>query len=135
MAYHTANWSAVRDCLIVCSFCEGVFGFALATEHAEQINLTTGWDLTVEELTRVGCRVHMMERLFNCREGLRRRDDRLPPRFLNEEIPSGNSKGLRTRPEELQEMLDEYYRLRGWDPEGVPTEKSLKALGLEDLTI
>jgi len=47
----------------------------------------------------------MLERAFNCWEGLRRKDDRLPPRFLHKDIPSRNSKGLRTKPEELQEML------------------------------
>ncbi|HDZ89558.1 MAG TPA: aldehyde ferredoxin oxidoreductase [Deltaproteobacteria bacterium] len=135
MAYDTANWSAVRDSLIVCSFCEGVFGFALSQEHADQINRTTGWDLTLEDLVQVGCRIHMMERLFNCREGLRRSDDRLPPRFLHEEIPSGNSKGLRTKPQELQQMLNEYYELRGWDSDGVPTKNALSALGLDDLML
>ncbi len=76
-----------------------------------------------------------MERAFYCREGLRRKDDRLPPRFLHEEIPSRNSKGLRTKPEELQEMLDEYYALRGWDTDGVRKKEALNALELEDLII
>ena len=135
MAYNTANWSAVRDSLIVCSFCEGVFGFMLGQHHADHINKTVGWDLTLDELTKIGCRIHMMERAFNCREGLRRKDDHLPPRFLNEEIPSGNSKGFRTTPEELQEMLDEYYALRGWDSDGVPKKETLGKLGLEEFVM
>jgi len=61
--------------------------------------------LTLDEVTEIGCRIHMLERAFNCWEGLRRKDDRLPPRFLHKDIPSRNSKGLRTKPEELQEML------------------------------
>ena len=51
---------------------------------------------------------------------------------MKEEIPSGNSNGLRTKPEELQEMLDEYYELRGWDSEGVPKKETLNSLGLKE---
>ncbi|MBW1868498.1 MAG: hypothetical protein JRI73_04200 [Deltaproteobacteria bacterium] len=73
--------------------------------HADCINQTFGRDLTLDEVTEIGCRIHMLERAFNCWEGLRRKDDRLPLRFLHKDIPSRNSKGLRTKPEELQEML------------------------------
>lgn len=74
-------------------------------------------------------RVHTMEKLFNYREGLRRKDETLPFRYLNEEIPDGNSKGLRTKPAELDQMLDRYYELRGWDQDGVPREETLTELG------
>jgi aldehyde:ferredoxin oxidoreductase len=77
--------------------------------------------------------VHTLERHFNCREGLRRRDDILPHRFMNEEIPSGPSKGLRTTPADLQAMLDDYYDLRGWDRDGVPRKETLVKLRLGDL--
>jgi len=135
MAYNSANWSAVCDSMIVCRFCEGVHGVTVNKDHAALVNLTVGWDTTPEELTDVGRRIHTLERSFNCREGLRRQDDTLPYRFMNEEIPSGNSKGLRTKPEELQQMLDEYYELRGWDSDGVPKRETLDQLGLEDLII
>lgn len=135
MAYNTANWAAIRDSMILCSFCEGVFGFGLTQSHVDQINQTVGWDFTMDELTEIACRIHTLERSFNCREGLRRKEDILPYRFMHEEIPSGNSKGLRTKPEELQQMLDEYYELRGWAPDGVPKRGTLDKLGLEDLII
>jgi aldehyde:ferredoxin oxidoreductase len=133
MAYNTANWTAVGDSMILCRFCEGVYGGVLTQAHVDLINLAVGWDVTLDELTQIGCRIHALERSFNCREGLRRKDDLLPHRFLHEEIPSGNSKGLRTRPEELQQMLNEYYELRGWDPDGVPETETLVGLGLEDI--
>jgi aldehyde:ferredoxin oxidoreductase len=134
LAYDTANWTAIRDSMIVCSFCESVSGFHLGQDHVDLINQTVGWDLTLDELTQIGCRIHALERSFNCREGLRRKDDHLPHRFLNEEIPSGNSQGLRTTPEELQQMLDDYYTRRGWDSDGVPKRDTLVQLGLEDIT-
>lgn len=133
MAFNTANWSAIGDSLIVCHFCEAVYGGVLTQTHVDLINRTVGWDMTLEELTEIACRVHTLERHFNCREGLRRRDEILPHRFMNEEIPSGPSKGLRTKPEELQAMLDDYYDLRGWDRDGVPKKETLVKLGLEDL--
>lgn len=135
LAYNTANWTAVRDCLIICSFCEAVYGGVLGQPHVDLINLTMGWDMSLEELTQVGCRVYALERSFNCREGSDRREDRLPERFTREAIPAGTSKGLKTTPEQLQQMLDEYYELRGWDSAGVPTREALDKLGLEDVVI
>jgi aldehyde:ferredoxin oxidoreductase len=133
MACDTADWSAVRDSMIVCSFCEGVFGFRLGQDHVDLINHTVGWDMTLDELAQIGRRIHTLERSFNCREGLRRRHDTVPHRFLHEAIPDGNSKGMRLKPEELQQMLDAYYERRGWDEDGVPTAETLGRLGLEDL--
>jgi aldehyde:ferredoxin oxidoreductase len=135
MAYDTANWTAIRDSMIVCSFCEGVSGFSLGQDHVDLINKTVGWNLTLDELTEIGCRIHALERSFNCREGLRRKDDRLPGRFLTEEIPSGNSQGLMTTPEELQQMLDDYYNRRGWQSDGVPKKETLAKLGLGDISL
>ena len=133
MAYDTADWSAVRDSMIVCSFCEGVFGFMLGQDHVDAINHTVGWDVTLDELAEIGCRIHTLERSFNCREGLRRKDDTVPRRFMHEKIPGGPSNGMRLKPEELQQMLDAYYERRGWDEKGVPTAETLERLGLEDL--
>jgi aldehyde:ferredoxin oxidoreductase len=133
IAYDTANWTAIGDSMIVCHFCEGVYGAVLGQTHADLINMTVGWDLSLEELTEIACRIHTLERSFNCREGLRRKDDRLPHRFMHEEIPSGTSKGLRTKPEELEQMLDEYYELRGWNSEGIPRRETLGRLALEDV--
>ena len=133
MAYDTADWSAVRDSMIICSFCEGVFGFQLGQDHVDLINHTVGWDLTLDELAEIGCRIHTLERSFNCREGRRRKHDTLPHRFMHETIPDGISKGMRLKPEELQQMLDAFYERRGWDENGVPTRETLERLGLEDL--
>ena len=72
----------------------------------------------------------MVERLFNVREGVRRKDDVLPWRVMHEPIPDGPSAGMHCPPEELSMMLDRYYALRGWDADGVPTRARLGALGL-----
>ena len=81
-------------------------------------------------LSRVGERIINLERLFNVREGVRRAQDVLPWRVMHEPIPDGPSAGMHCPPAELSAMLDEYYALRGWDADGVPTPARLASLGL-----
>ena len=79
----------------------------------------------------IGERIVNIERLFNIRQGLTRKDDTVSERFLKEPIPGGPAKGKVLN---LDPMLDEYYRARGWDlKSGQPTQKTLKRLGLENL--
>ena len=52
---------------------------------------------------------------------------------MHEPIPDGPHKGMHCPPEELERMKDEYYELRGWDERGIPTEKTLTRLGLNNL--
>jgi aldehyde:ferredoxin oxidoreductase len=75
----------------------------------------------------IGERIFNAERLFLVAAGFDRAQDTLPPRMTREPMPSGPAKGMVCR---LEEMLVPYYRLRGWTPEGVPTEEKLRALGL-----
>ena len=77
-------------------------------------------------------RIINLERAFNVREGVRRKDDLLPYRVMHEPIPFGPSKG-RYCPDELDRMLDEFYALRHWSRDGVPTREHLVALTLQDV--
>ena len=120
------------DSLVMCRFtAERGFGLYVGEPYAEMVRAVTGWDMTVEELERVGERVINLERLFNVREGVRRAQDVLPWRVMHEPIPDGPSKGMRCPPDELNRMLDEFYDLRGWTRDGVPTPERLNALGLD----
>ncbi|MEM2944875.1 MAG: aldehyde ferredoxin oxidoreductase family protein [Thermoproteota archaeon] len=82
------------------------------------------------DFMRIGERVYNLTRLFNVREGLTRKDDSLPRRFLNEPMTEGPGKGQVV---ELEPMLSEYYRLRGWDEKGEPKKETLDRLGLKEL--
>ncbi|MCD4697504.1 MAG: aldehyde ferredoxin oxidoreductase C-terminal domain-containing protein, partial [Bacteroidales bacterium] len=64
---------------------------------------------------------------FNLREGKTRDDDTLPKRLLDEPFKSGLSKGYKI---EFEKLLDEYYKIRGWTEEGVPTMEKLEELNL-----
>jgi aldehyde:ferredoxin oxidoreductase len=79
----------------------------------------------VEELVSIGERISNLERLFNLKAGFTKADDTLPKRLLEE---PGGPKGDVCR---LNEMLPEYYQLRGWDENGVPTTDKMSGLGLE----
>lgn len=87
----------------------------------------TGVRLNQWQLLKAGARTHVLERTMNTAEGISRKDDTLPRRFLTE----GRGGDPRQRTVPLQSMLDAYYRLRGYDPQGIPTPKLLKRLGIE----
>jgi aldehyde:ferredoxin oxidoreductase len=88
--------------------------------------------VSADELERTGERIVNLERAFNVREGVRRRDDDLPWRVKNEPIPEGGSQGCYCPQPQLDGMLDEYYAIRGWRREdGVPTAERLRTLGLD----
>jgi aldehyde:ferredoxin oxidoreductase len=130
-AARSQHFTAVGDSLVLCRFtAERGFGLFLGEPYAEMVRAVTGWDVTVEELERIGERIINLERRFNVREGVRRADDVLPWRVMHEPIPDGPSAGMSCPPAELDAMLDEYYRLRGWDASGVPTPERLAALGI-----
>jgi aldehyde:ferredoxin oxidoreductase len=128
-AIRSQHFTAVGDSLVLCRFTsERGFGLFLGEPYAAMVRAVTGWDVTADELERTGERIVNLERLFNVRDGVRREHDVLPWRVMHEPIPDGPSAGMHCPPDELSAMLDEYYRLRGWDTTGVPTGERLGAL-------
>jgi len=121
------NTRAAVDSTGVCIIGSRVIG---TEEMARIMSTATGWSFTAERILEAGERIYTLERLLAVREGITRKDDTLPPRLLNEVLPSGPSKGVRLRKEDLGRMLDEYYRLRGWDRDGKPTKAKLEELGI-----
>jgi len=87
----------------------------------------TGIKMSPKNLLEAGHRIHTLERYMNTREGISRKDDTLPDRFLKE--GRENDPDKRTVP--LEKMLDEYYKLRGYDASGVPTTETLKKYNIE----
>jgi len=99
--------------------------------HTKAIELATGMKCDFGRFMEAGARGYTLERLFNMREGIGKKDDTLPKRFTDEEQIKG-------RPETkvpINKMLPRYYQLRGWDENGVPTPKTLKKLGLDFVNI
>jgi aldehyde:ferredoxin oxidoreductase len=94
---------------------------------APQVDAACEGEWTLEGLAELGERVWNMEREFNLKAGLTAKDDTLPKRLLEEPAKTGPAKGLVNK---LGEMLPEYYQLRGWSEDGVPTDETRKRLGL-----
>lgn len=97
---------------------------------AEMYSAITGVEASPAQIREAGERIVNLERAYLVREGIRRKDDRLPNRFLKEPLPSGPAKG---HVHELDVMLDEYYSVRGWTSDGVPTPEKLISLGLVEV--
>jgi aldehyde:ferredoxin oxidoreductase len=133
-ALRTQNFTALDDSLTQCRFAsERGYGGLINENYLKMINGVTGWALNLAEVESIGERIYNLERAFNCREGVSRKDDNLPRRVTNEPIPSGASQGMYCSPQEFNGMLDEYYRLRGWDANGIPSAEKLKDLGLDEI--
>src|SRR5574343_1504741 len=102
------------------------FAWSLA-DVQPQIQAACEGDWSMDKLNLMGERIWNMERQFNNAAGLTRKDDDLPPRLKNEPAKSGPAKGLVNG---IEKMLPEYYEVRGWTQEGVPTPETLARLGL-----
>ena len=133
-ALRTQNFTALDDSLTQCRFAsERGYGGLINENYLKMINGVTGWALNLAEVESIGERIYNLERAFNCREGVSRKDDNLPLRVSNEPIPSGASQGMFCPPQEFNGMLDEYYRLRGWNANGIPSAEKLRDLGLDEI--
>jgi aldehyde:ferredoxin oxidoreductase len=116
--------TAALDSTGACLFT--TFGIG-AEELAAMLSACTGIAYSTEDFMKTGDRIWNLERLWNLKAGLTKADDTLPDRVLKEPIQTGPSKGDISH---LDVMMPEYYKLRGWDEDGVPTEVKLRSLAL-----
>jgi aldehyde:ferredoxin oxidoreductase len=115
--------TALIDSAGICLFT--TFGLGLP-EIAAQYREAVGTDESDDEILLKGERIWNLEKHFNIAAGVEK--DSLPPRLLREKLPTGPAAG---RVAELYTMLEEYYELRGWDKEGVPTSAKTEELGIK----
>ncbi|MDY6964478.1 MAG: aldehyde ferredoxin oxidoreductase family protein [Halobacteriota archaeon] len=117
------NILAAVDSLVMCKFSS----FALSgEEYAGMLSAITGVNFTSEDLMKVGERIWNVEKIFNLKEGFSRDDDTLPDRFFGKG-------GIDKR--EFDRSLEEYYRFRGWDEDGVPGRDKMNELRLGECKI
>ena len=130
-AYLTEVFYSMLDTLELCQFVWGpawtLYG---PQETADMIKAVTGWDVTIDELMQVGARRLNLMRMFNAREGLDRKQDKLPKKFFKTLKGTGPTAGITLTHEEFEAALDEYYRLAGWTTDGIPTPSTLEKLGI-----
>ena len=116
--------TSVFDSAGVCVFT--TFAWSLA-DLQPQLDAACEGDWTMEKLALVGERIWNMERQFNNAAGFTVKDDDLPPRLKTEPAKTGPAKGLVNG---IDKMRPEYYQVRGWDADGVPSKETLARLGL-----
>ena len=131
-AVKVENYISFGNSIPVCAFMNYALGVPNTKETTGMIASATGWkDLTLAEELVIGDRNHNLARAFTVRESNGKADDRLPHK-MSKALPDGAAKGHNISPKELSKALKEYYGVRGWDENGVPTKEKLEELGLED---
>ena len=96
------------------------------TIYADLFEAVTGIKMTAGEFLEAGDRIHVLERYMNTREGISRKDDTLPARFLKE----GRANDIHRKTVPLEKMLNQYYKIRGYDANGLPTPETLRKLNI-----
>ena len=120
----TSDWTAVINSIGLCS---NIYWFGSVyyrpIHQLEIINAVTGWNLSVDDYMKTGEMINTYCRAFNVREGITRKDDYLPARFM-EPLIGGPTDGQKISKQEIDSMLDNYYEICGWDPiTGIPTKE------------
>ncbi len=126
------NYMALLDSLGLCKIGYKV-GWVHPKDLAPALSFATGISYDFQKLMECGERVYNVEKAFNARLGLSRKDDTVPRRFLEEQIAAGPRKGEHLG-SVLPKMLDEYYEAKGWDKKtGLPKRSKLESLGLKEI--
>jgi len=126
----TQNVSEINNALGICrqtissgsQIVDNIFDLIL-----DSIYYLYGIRLSLHELLEVGERIFTLKRLFNTKCGITRKDDRIPPR-LQYPLERGLTKNKIVK---IENMLEEYYNLRGWDDNGIPTKGKLTELNID----
>jgi aldehyde:ferredoxin oxidoreductase len=130
---HYQHEALLKDLLEVCVFIKFIPEVLTLETFFSLYSLATGIEVDEQSMMTAAERVYNVERAFLVRMGITRKDDVLVGKWATEPVPNGPFKGEILDPDKWEGMLDEYYQLRGWDENGIPTPEKLKELGLEDV--
>lgn len=145
MCRFTEACNGLADCLGICKFAF-TETFAIGPEDlAEGLNALMGYKHTEKSMLEAGKRLVNLERMYNVRHGMSRKEDTLPRRSLEEPlyvfenpeeagfVDIKDAKIAKVLNLNLPIMLDEYYEAGKWTEDGIPTSERLCELGLEDI--
>ena len=124
MVYNLGEFNAVKFSLCICDF----WGTITYEIMAELLTIVTGREWTPEEMGEVGRRVLNIGRAFNQREGFARKDDTMPERLAKDPLKSGPAAGQTIPKEAFDDMLDQYYKVMGWDENGCLPDEIIATL-------
>ena len=127
------NWIAVG---IFPEFSNGNGGpapYTVAAPASYPISFGVG-ATTPQDIMMLGEKMFTLLKAYTVRQGLSRKDDVWPRRFYTEPLPEGPAKGAVLSRNSVEQLLDEYYELRGWDKTlGIPSRDTMIRLGLHDI--
>ncbi len=132
VAYYQHD-SVVMDMLEICRFTRFASKIVTMENLLSLYSRATGIEMDEKSMMTAAERVYNVERAYLVRMGMGRKDDALAGKWATDPVPSGPFKGETLDPQKWEAMLDEYYNVRGWDKNGVPTPEKLRELGLEDV--
>ncbi len=125
------NWSSLGKVIGFCYFGPAPRSFISIDETVSAVHAATGWDVSVDDLMRIGERATNLARVFNVREGFSRKDDTLPDRLFTP-LENGALAGVALPRAEFEQAMTELYVAKGWDPNTAqPTRERLASLGIE----
>jgi aldehyde:ferredoxin oxidoreductase len=129
--YFSDNIFATIDSLGICKFiCHG-FNSPHFVDYAwmkKLIHCASGWQFKEKDLQEVGKRIIDIERMFNNREGITRKDDTLPKRYFDDPMPLKIGKGHHIDRKKFDKLLTRYYKLRDWTNEGLVKKERVEEL-------
>jgi aldehyde:ferredoxin oxidoreductase len=123
----TQDFSCMMDSITVCLFMVMATGVS-PSYFVPILNSATGWQISLDEFMQAGERIHNLKRMFCVKRGISGKDDMLPARILTQRLSTGGTRGNIFH---LGAMLSDYYAVRGWNEDGIPTREKLAELGLE----
>lgn len=122
---YISEWRTLNNFLVTCLFTPWS-----VIQKVEIVRSVTGWNTTAFELMKVVERGNTLARIFNLREGFTEKDDWLPSRFFQPRT-SGILNTTSVNSEKLQKAKLLYYKMMGWNNQGIPKQSSLEELGIE----
>jgi len=132
--YNQDVGGACKDCSMFCTFAyrNALIPANLHIKYFTELWKTaTGFDVTEEDIPKVGQRYNNLAHALLLKEGFTRKDDYLPERLMTEPHKIGPGKGQVMDRENCEKLLDEFYTLRGWDKNGIPKREKLVELGMD----
>ncbi|MDE3092044.1 MAG: aldehyde ferredoxin oxidoreductase C-terminal domain-containing protein, partial [Chloroflexota bacterium] len=125
------NWTSAEKVIGLCFFGPAPRSFIQVDEVVNAVRAASGWDVSAQDILRIGERATNLARAFNVREGFTRKDDTLPDRLFSP-LENGALAGVALSKAEFEQTMTTLYRLKGWDPEtGAPSRERLRALDIE----
>jgi len=103
----------IFDCLVLCRFYRDLYPWE---EMRTLLEALTGLDGSRASLEKIAADITTLIRQFNLREGLDTAEDKLPGRIYKNALTTGQA----ISEADLNYMLQDYYKLRGWNKRGVP---------------